>query len=98
MAKKKNWRNKRTEALCQALLSLRTKQEAENFLRDLLTEPELLDLGNRFRAAEMLADGVPYKLIEEETGLSSATVARVARWLKRGEGGYRTVLGRQDNS
>lgn len=90
-----NWRNEKTEALCRALLSLKTETEVAHFLRDLLTEPELLGFGNRLRAAEMLGDGVPYSQIETETGLSSTTVARVAKWLKGSEGGYRTVLKRQ---
>ena len=42
----------------------------------------------------MLEDKVPYSKIEAETGLSSTTIARVARWLKRGGGGYRLILKR----
>jgi uncharacterized protein YerC len=44
----------------------------------------------------MLWQGVPYTSIEEETGLSSRTIARVHKWLKRGKGGYIMMLRRLD--
>ncbi len=68
--------------------------EAKRFLCDLLTETEILELANRWRAAQMLARKMPYSKIEQETGLSSTTVARVARWLKRGMEGYKLVIER----
>ena len=42
----------------------------------------------------MLADGIPYTQIEAETGLSTRTIARVGRWLKKGKGGYSMMLKR----
>ena len=86
--------SQRTEALCQAFLLLDDKTEVKGFLRDLLTEPELVELGNRFYAARMLAQGVHYTAIAEDTGLSSRTIARVQHWRKEGMGGYRMVLSR----
>lgn len=40
----------------------------------------------------MLTEKVSYSVIEKETGLSSTTVARVAKWLNGKEGGYRTII------
>lgn len=88
------WDNERTEALCQAILLLRDKSEAKNFLRDLLTPAELIEFGNRFYAAQMLAKGVVYSAISEDTGLSSRTIARIQHWRKEGMGGYRLMLSR----
>jgi TrpR-related protein YerC/YecD len=68
--------------------------EAKNFFRDLLTESELVDFGNRWKAARMLAKKIPYKKIVKATGFSSTTVARVAKWVKKGRGGYRLAFGR----
>ena len=80
--------------LVDAILSLQNKREAKRFLRDLLTESELLELGNRLKAARMLYDQVPYTTIEEQLGLSSTTVARISKWLNHGKGGYRLILER----
>jgi len=82
------------ETLYRAILSLRTTDEARKFFRDLLTETEIKEFAERWKAARMLARGVPYTKIIDETGLSSTTVARVARWVKKGTGGYRLALRR----
>lgn len=73
-------------------MALKTKSEAQRFLRDLMTEKEIKEFSKRLKAAEMLTDKVPYSAIEKETGLSSTTVARVARWLNGRGGGYKTII------
>jgi TrpR-related protein YerC/YecD len=83
------------ESLYDAILSLEDLGEAKMFFRDLLTEREIEELAERWKAARLLAEGVPYTQIVERTGLSSTTVARVARWVKQGAGGYRLALKRQ---
>lgn len=83
------------EELYRAILSLKGMKEAKPFFRDLLTEVEILEFAERWKAARMLASGVPYTKIIEATGLSSTTVARVAHWIKKGTGGYRLVLQRK---
>ncbi|HEX5731397.1 MAG TPA: YerC/YecD family TrpR-related protein [Blastocatellia bacterium] len=83
------------ESLYEAILSLEDLGEAKMFFRDLLTEREIEELAERWKAARLLAEGVPYTQIVERTGLSSTTVARVARWMKQGAGGYRLALKRQ---
>lgn len=91
---RKHWDNSRTDSLAKAFSVLRRGSEVKGFLRDLLTEAELVEFGNRLYAAKMLSNGVHYNAIAEDTGLSSATIARVKKWLKTGMGGYRTVLSR----
>jgi len=86
--------NPDTDALFAAILSLRSKDEAKKFFRDLLTEVELMEFGNRWRAARLLTEKTPYAEIGLQTGLSSATIARVKRWLDRGMGGYEFMLKR----
>jgi len=85
---------KKINDLISAVLSLKTRGEARQFLRDLLTESELIEFGNRWKAARMLEKDIKYTEIEYETGLSSTTVARVSKWLRRGRGGYKLVLKR----
>ena len=88
------WNNQKTENLIEAILALKTKREARRFLRDLMTEPEIIEFGNRWKAAQMLDQKVSYIEIEKKTGLSSATIARVSQWLNKGMGGYKLMLNR----
>src|SRR3989344_1672790 len=92
----KNDKNK-IDDLMKIILRLRTTNEARRFFRDLLTEKELLEFANRWKAARMLSKKVPYKKIEKETGLSSTTVARVSKWLFRGMDGYKIMIFRLVN-
>ena len=88
------WDNKKTEDLMKAVLALKTVDEAKRFFRDLLTPAELEEFGNRWLAAQMLDNKISYTTIRGKTGLSSATIARIAKWLKKGMGGYRLILDR----
>jgi TrpR-related protein YerC/YecD len=83
------------EELYKAILLLEDQKEAKSFFRDLLTEVEIYEFAERWKVARMLASGVPYTKIIKATGLSSTTVARVARWVKKGTGGYRLALQRK---
>ena len=81
--------------LCDALSAMDTADECRRFLLDLCTPAELLAMSDRWRVAKLLARGLPYRKIYERTGVSTATVTRVARSLERGEGGYVLALERQ---
>lgn len=78
--------------LLSAIVSLDDIEEAHRLLQDLCTPRELDDLSQRLEVARMLDAGVSYVRIQAATGASATTVARVARCLKYGAGGYRTVL------
>ncbi len=88
------WDNPKTQDLIKAILALKTPEEARRFLRDLLTEEELSEFGNRWLAARLLSQGVSYNKIQERTRLSTTTIARVSRWLNRGMNGYKLILKR----
>jgi TrpR-related protein YerC/YecD len=90
----KNIENNNLISIYQAILALENYDEVERFLRDLLTEEELNEVKKRWQTAQMLDQGVSYVDIEKKTGLSSTTVARVSKWLKKGMNGYRLVLDR----
>mgnify|MGYP000583688053 CR=1 FL=1 len=99
MAKSKEkhkWINPDSDELFKAILQLKNIQEARKFFRDLLTVKEILEFSKRWKAARMLYKRIPYSKIEKETGLSSTTIARVQKWLKRGMGGYRLILKRME--
>jgi TrpR-related protein YerC/YecD len=80
--------------LAEAVLTLRTRDEARRFLRDLCTLPELEALAHRWQTARLLESGAPYLEIAERVPTSTATVTRVAQWLRHGTGGYRIALDR----
>ena len=80
---------KDTKSLYKAILSLKNEKEADKFLRDLLTEAEISEFANRWKAARMLDEKVQYEIIVRETGMSSTTIARISKWLNNGMGGYK---------
>ena len=80
--------------LADAVLTLRTRDEARRFLRDLCTLPELEALTHRWQTVKLLEQQVPYVEIADRVPTSTATVTRVAQWLRNGTGGYRIALER----
>lgn len=89
-----DWKNKENMRFVEAIMALETPEEARRFLRDLLTENEIEEFAKRLQTAELLSQKVTYSTIEEKTGLSSTTVARVAKWLNGQGGGYKTIINR----
>jgi TrpR-related protein YerC/YecD len=85
-------RNHKEKNLVKAFLKLKSEKDIANFLRDLLTLAEIEEFANRLEVARLLTQGLSYQRIAEKTGVSTATVTRVAHWLFRGCGGYKKVL------
>ncbi|MEX0737068.1 MAG: YerC/YecD family TrpR-related protein [Bacteroidota bacterium] len=88
-------KQKDIDELFSAIVQLESMEECRNFLRDLLTETEIREFAERWKVARMLSQGTPYTRIEQETGLSSRTIARVHKWMKTGKGGYTMMLKRR---
>lgn len=87
-------RNDEMERLLEALVGLRSADEARAFLHDLCTPREIEDLSQRLEVARLLAGGTSYVDVSAATGASSTTVSRVSKCLNGEAGGYRIVLGR----
>jgi TrpR-related protein YerC/YecD len=83
--------------LSEALLSLETTREVREFLEDLCTPAELEAMVDRWRVAQLLNRGYTYRDIRSLTEVSVTTIGRVARFIERGSGGYRTALDRLEN-
>jgi TrpR-related protein YerC/YecD len=75
-------------ALFGAILTLTSVEECRAFFRDLCTPAELQALADRWAVVGLLRDGVPYREIHKQTGVSVTTIGRVARYLTNGNGGY----------
>ncbi|MFN3835894.1 MAG: YerC/YecD family TrpR-related protein [Glycocaulis sp.] len=88
-------KDKDFNALCEALLALDSAQEMARFLTDLTTPGEREALAERWRVAQLLDAGKSYREISAETGVSTTTITRVARFLaQEPHQGYRLVLDR----
>lgn len=84
----------RSDALYQAILTLKTVEECKLFFDDLCTVTELQAIEQRYQVASYLEQGMIYNEILEKTGASSATISRVNRSLQYGKGGYAVVFER----
>lgn len=84
------------DALVDAVLSLRTRDEIRNFLADLCTMSELNAMAQRYLVAHLLRAGHTSQDIVRQTGCSTATISRVNRCLRYGTGGYKLALDRAE--
>ncbi len=87
-----NWHDESTDKLCEALLTLKTKEECYEFLEDLCTIKEVLDFSQRLSVAILLDKKTSYNAISQKTGASTATISRVSKCFEYGSGGYKSVI------
>ncbi|MGH8218938.1 MAG: YerC/YecD family TrpR-related protein [Steroidobacteraceae bacterium] len=80
--------------LCEAVASLETPEECRAFFRDLCSPAELQAMADRWAVVEWLRRGRPYREVHRATGVSITTIARVARFLANGNGGYALAASR----
>ena len=90
----RNIRTPSVDALFDAVLSLRDKEECYRFFEDICTFNELISISARLDVARMLEEGKTYTDIAEKTGASTATISRVNRTLMYGNEGYKLVIDR----
>lgn len=81
-------------ALCEALATVKKRDEAAQFLTDLLSPQELEMLAKRLAIAKYLIDGKTYQFISEILKVSHNTIARVNAWLTLSGSGFRLVIER----
>jgi len=87
--------DEKSDQLFTAILDLKNKKESEDFFRDILTMGELQAITERFSVAQQLfSQEKSYRAISKDTGVSTATITRIAEWIKNGTGGYNRSLKR----
>ena len=86
------WKRSVPKQLATVLAHINEVSDMQAFLRDVMTEKEIIEISARFEAARMLRNGKKYTEIVEVTKLSSRTVARISDWLKNGESGYEKAI------
>lgn len=80
--------------LYKAILSLDSLEDCHRFFEDVCTIKELQSISQRLHVAKLLIDNVTYIEIEKQTGVSTATISRISKFLHYGPGGYEMVLKR----
>lgn len=86
--------NEDIDKLFAAILQLRTIEECYRFFDDLCTINELEAFGQRLVVAKMLFDKKTYHEIEEQTGISAATISKISKSFTFGPGGYDLIIKR----
>ena len=74
------------------MATLDTPEKVRRFLSDLCTDTEVEYMAQRVESARLLLSGKTYQQVAAEVRISSATLSRVNRCIKHGEGGYRELL------
>ena len=68
------------------MADIKDPQEAETFLKDLLSKTEFLVIVKRLAAAYLLEKGKNYREIKDILKVSSATISSTAERLEKGDG------------
>ncbi len=77
---------KEVTELYQTVIKLNSVDDCEKFFSDLCTYNELNSMAQRLKAAKLLLEGKTYEQVIKETDISSATLSRVSRAIKLGNG------------
>ncbi len=84
--------NREEKKLFEAILTIETVEECRQFFHDLCTPSELQEISSRWLVARLLNTKKSYREIANETGISTTTIGRVARFIKYGNNGYKGIF------
>jgi TrpR family trp operon transcriptional repressor len=62
------------------------------FLKDLLTQQELVEIKRRWQIINLLDSGLPQRSVAKKLKIAIATVSRGSRMLKNPQGGFNQIL------
>lgn len=85
-------RTPEVEGLLDVLVAIDDKDTMFALLEDMFTIREIRESSQRLAVARLLDEGKSYAKIEQATGASATTIARVSKCLGYGSGGYRAAL------
>lgn len=78
------FRNNQLNELIDLLLSIKNREEMENFLLGILTPKELEEIPTRLQIVKMLKKGISQHEIAEKLGVGIATVTRGSKEIQLG--------------
>lgn len=82
---------KNYDDLFSTFLKLKSVEDCYKFFTDLCTKKELDAMSQRLTCAKLLLNGETFEKIVSETDISSATLSKVNKCVKYGEG-YKNFL------
>ena len=86
-----NIHSESVDRLFQIILNLKSTEDCYAFFEDVCTIKEVQDMAQRLDAAFLLDQGMNYQEISQKVGISTATISRVSKCLKYGNG-YRNAI------
>lgn len=92
MAQTNDLRSEEVSKLLEVFSKMDDENEIFAFLEDSFTVREIKEISQRLSVAQMLDSGKSYYEIEQATGASATTIARVSKCLTYGSGGYAKAL------
>lgn len=72
--------------LFELIASLKTPEDCKVLFNDLCTEREIEQMAQRIGAAKLLLEGKTYQQVTDTYEISSATLSRVSRCVRYGNG------------
>ena len=93
MVKDRSASNEQLAFLFKTFADIPEPDRIEALMIDLCTIREINEMATRLDVARLLAKGESYLKIQENTGSSATTIARVSKCINHGSGGYRSVFG-----
>ncbi len=84
--------NKDTQLLIDSFFKVKTKKNLTNFIEDLFSSEETLDLAQRLKIAKYILDGKTYEEISADIPVSTSTISKIGQVIKFGKGGFALLL------
>ena len=91
-------RTREVDDLLRVFAALDDEDVIFSLLEDMFTIREIKETSQRLAVARLLDAGRSYSAIEEATGASATTIARVSKCLSYGSGGYTAALNVLDDA
>ena len=91
-------RTPEVEDLLRVFAALDDEDTVYTLLEDLFTIREIKETSQRLAVARLLDAGKADAALEEATGASATTIARVSKCLSYGSGGYNAALNALDDA
>jgi TrpR-related protein YerC/YecD len=90
-------RQKMLNDFYQIIAEIKNKNDAKNFLKDLLTPAESVMIIYRIEVAKMLLQGFRYEDIQKKLQVGTGNINNVNKWLYSGFGGYMKEIKKAEN-
>ena len=78
--------------LADAIVQIKDRKLAKEFLKDLLTPQEREEMEARIKLVKMLCKGTPQRKIAEKLKISLCKITRGSREVKYGTGAFKKLL------